>query len=149
MSVTPPPAGGGRPGPASLSVVVLSGDFERVHYALVLASGALAIGTPVTLFFTLGATRALLAGPAGRPGWHDLAGDPVATDALHAERGIGRFEELLAACAALGARLILCEMGVRALGVEGAALRPDLAVDVAGVVTMLATVKPGGSIVTL
>ena len=59
--------------PDKLSVLVLSGQFERVHYALVMTSAAAAIGTPSTLFFTDQALRALIAdGPDG-PGWRTPA----------------------------------------------------------------------------
>ena len=45
--------------PEKLSLIVQSDDFDRVHYALVLASAALATGKPVTLLFAMAATRAL------------------------------------------------------------------------------------------
>ena len=48
-------------GPEKLSLVVFSGDFEKVHYAFAMASAALAINVPVTLFFYHGS----LAGPGG------------------------------------------------------------------------------------
>ena len=44
-----------------LSVVLLSGDFARVHYGLCMASAAAALERPVTLFITLGALRAFMA----------------------------------------------------------------------------------------
>ena len=59
--------------PDKLSIAVFSGDFTRVHYALVMASGALAINRPVTVFFTMEASRALLAGDDIDQGWHGLA----------------------------------------------------------------------------
>jgi peroxiredoxin family protein len=51
-----------------LSVVLLSGDFERVHYALCLASAAAALERPVTLFVTLG----------GR-GWSRASSEPTSS----------------------------------------------------------------------
>ena len=39
--------------PRKLSLVVFSGSFEKVHYALVMASAALASGREATLFFTM------------------------------------------------------------------------------------------------
>ena len=53
-----------------LSLMVFSGDFARVHYALVMASSAAAINVPVTVFFTMKATHAVLADEGG----HDLTG---------------------------------------------------------------------------
>ena len=54
--------------PKKLSLVVFSGTYEKVHYALVMASAALASGRDVTLFFTMDASRALFA-PSG---WRHL-----------------------------------------------------------------------------
>ena len=47
-------------GPDKLSLVVFSGEFDKVHYALVMASGAQASNRETTLFFTMGACHALL-----------------------------------------------------------------------------------------
>lgn len=129
-------------GPRGLSLIVFSGQFERVHYALVLASAAAALGKPATLFFTGDALKAL-GRPAcdGAPGWHALNGkepQPAAVvDARHARLGVATFEELLTACRQMGVRFIVCEMGLRAEGLTMADLRADLAIEGAGVVTLL------------
>ena len=36
-----------------LSLIVFSGDYDRVHYAFVIASSAAATGRRVTMFFTM------------------------------------------------------------------------------------------------
>jgi peroxiredoxin family protein len=131
-----------------LSIVLLSGSFERVHYGLCMASTAAALERPVTLFVTLGALRALVAQDAdGRPGWMDLpaaeepAGSEVADggalDARHRARGVAGFEELLQACATLNVEFMACEMGLRALGLEPAALRSDVRLERGGLATLL------------
>ena len=100
--------GDGRP--ERLSLIVYSGTFERVHYALVLASAAAAVGIPATLFFTMEASRALLRlGDDGAPAWRRLpAGESEdgerghlggAVDDRNLARGVAGFEELLSACA--------------------------------------------------
>ena len=134
-----------------LSIIVFSGDFDRVHYALVTAAAAAATNRRVTLFFTMGASRALLAADAdGRPGWHKLAGSPggpsaADMDARYGASGVATFDELIAACAALGTTFMICEMGLRALDLEGAALRPDIAVAAGGVVTFLNDAEADGA----
>jgi peroxiredoxin family protein len=134
---------GGSP-PDKLSLVVFSGDFERVHYALVLAAGAVASNKPVTLFFTMGAARALMKDQ----GWHRLPSAEAACaaemDRLFAQRGIGTFEELLQACQALGAVFMVCEMGLKALGLDAADLRSDITIKPGGVVTFLADASKDG-----
>lgn len=120
-----------------LAIIVFSGDFERVHYALVLATAAAAIGGRATLFFTGEALLALTAGD----GWRRLAAAGGAigeeTDCRYRARGVAGFGELIEACGVLGVRVIACEMGLRVLGLAAADLRPDLAIEVAGAVTFL------------
>lgn len=139
-------------GLAKLSVLVLSGRFERVHYALVMASAAVAIGIPTTLFFTNAALHALTSDADG-PGWRALAADGGrdggAVDDARRARGVAGFEELLAACAELGVRLIACEMGLRAVGLAAADLRADVPIEVAGAVTFLADAAAAGAMLTL
>lgn len=113
-------------GPDRLSITVFSGDYARVHYALVLASAAAATGRPVTLFFTMEATRALT------PGWADPEKEKACSD-----KGIGTFEELLAACVELDVTFMVCEMGRRAAGVDPAELRLDVPVSEGGAVTFM------------
>jgi peroxiredoxin family protein len=140
-----------------LSVVLLSGSFERVHYALCIASTAAALERPVTVFVTLGALHAFVAADSdGRPGWmglpvaDDLAdpkiSDGGALDARNQVRGVAGFEELLQACRALDVEFMACEMGLRALGLEPGALRADLAVQEGGLATLLAR---GGQTIVL
>lgn len=132
-----------------LCIVLLSGSFERVHYALCMASAAAALERPVTLFVTLGALRALLAADAqGRPGWMALpatdqpAGsalaDGAALDARNRARGVAGFEELLESCTALGVEFMVCEMGLRTEGLTPDALRSDIRLQPGGLATLLA-----------
>jgi peroxiredoxin family protein len=129
-----------------VSLVVFSGGFERVHYALATAAAAAASNRAATLFFTMGAARALV---AEGPGWHRLPAeegtDAAATDALFRARGIGGFEELLEACVALGVRVMVCEMGLKALGIDPAALRADVPLTPGGLVTFLADASKHGA----
>jgi peroxiredoxin family protein len=70
-------------------------------------------------------------------------------DALNRERGVGDFETLLQACVELGARFIVCEMGLRSLGITRAELRSDVPFTVAGIVTLLEETRPGMHLLTL
>ena len=137
-----------RTGPDKLSLVVFSGGFERVHYALVMAAAAVASNTPVTLFFTMGAARALERAAAdGAPGWHRLpceAGGAAEMDADFKRRGVATFEELLEACVLLGVKFMVCEMGLKALGMDPEGLRADIPVSQGGVVTFLADASRDG-----
>ena len=146
-----PPEDPGRP-PDKLSVVVFSGDFERVHYALAMASAAAAVDKPATLFFTMEAIHGLgKRGADGSPGWRRLkcadgtaAGD---RDGDYGRRGVATFEELIGACAQLGVTFMVCEMGLRAIGLEPGDLRDDIAIAQGGTVTFLNDASAHGSMV--
>ena len=138
--------------PDKLSIVVFSGDFDKVHYALVLATGAAAIGKAVTLFFTMEASRALLKPAAdGAPAWRGLpVGSPLWADAGAMDddfraRDLATFEELLTACPELGVKFLVCEMGLKAMDLERADLRDDIPIDDGGVVTFVTDASAAGA----
>ncbi len=137
--------------PEKLSIVVFSGAFDRIHYALVMAAAAAASNTPVTLFFTMWAGRALeRPGADGTPAWHRLPASQgeataAAMDAQFRERGVATFEELLEACVALDVRFMVCEMGLQALGMDADGLRPDVPLTKGGVVSFLADASRDGA----
>jgi len=139
--------------PEKLSIVMFSGDFDKIHYGLVMASAAVATDTPVTLFFTMEATRALLRpGADNMPAW---AMQPVSTglesggdmDANLQERGVADFETLLSACLELGAHFMVCEMGLKAMDLKRSELRPDIPFEIGGVVTFLNDAKKDGAVI--
>ena len=74
-----------------LGILLLDGGHERAHYALVMASGAAALGRDVVLFATNGGCRLLLADCP-------LLQDP--REAHLASRGVAGVSTLLAAIAA-------------------------------------------------
>jgi peroxiredoxin family protein len=124
-----------------LSVILRAGDYESAHYALALASAAVAVGKPAVLFFTMAGIHALMGPPPPLDDWQ--------RDALYQARGVGDFETLLQACIELGARFIVCEMGLRALGIDATQLRSDVPFTVAGIVTLLEETRPGMHLVSL
>ena len=124
-----------------VSVILRSGDYESAHYALALASAALAVNKPAVLFFTMGGIGALMGPPPQLEDWQ--------RDERNRVRGVGDFETLLSACVELGARFIVCEMGLRSLGLETSSLRRDIPCTIAGIVTLLEETKPGMHLVTL
>ena len=118
-----------------LSIIVRSGKYEDVHYALAMAAAALAVNKPAVLFFTMSGIHALMGAPPPLDGWD--------RDAINRQRGVGDFETLLQACVELGARFIVCEMGLRSLAIDRTTLRADVPFTVAGIVTLLEETKPG------
>ncbi|NQW01860.1 MAG: DsrE/DsrF/DrsH-like family protein [Rhodospirillales bacterium] len=141
--------------PDKLSIVVYDHHFDKVHYALVMAAAAAAIGKPVTLFFTMGACRALLANPpAEAPAWSQMPlsdgpGTGGERDQLYRDKGVAGFEELISACAALEAVFMVCEMGLQATGMKDLKLRDDLNIEISGVVTFLNDASKDGAVFTI
>jgi peroxiredoxin family protein len=129
-----------------LSIIVRSGDYESAHYALALAAAAVAVNKPAVLFFTMGGIRALMGPP---PSSENGGLDDWSRDAQNRARGVGDFETLLQACVELGARFIVCEMGLRSLDIAKEQLRSDVPVTIAGIVTLLEETKPGMHLLTL
>ncbi len=130
--------------PDKLSIVVFSGDFERVHYAFSMAAASAAVDRPATLFFTMEAIRALAKPTAdGAPGWTAIPG--AARDAEFAARGVATMETLIESCAALGVTVLVCEMGLRAAGLAMADLRGDLDYAEGGIVTFLNDTSASGA----
>jgi len=119
-----------------LSLVIHSGDYSRMHYALVMASAAVAIGKPVTILFAGTSVRA-------------LAKTYVKPDEDHRIKAlrVAGFEELLAACRDLGARMLVCETALALCELKPAQLRGDLNLEVAGAVTFLNDASAGGDMV--
>jgi len=131
--------------PSKLSIVVFSGDFDKVHYALVMASAAVASNTPVTLFFTMWAGRAL----ERDQGWRRMkcsdGNSAESMDAGFKAQNVADFETLLEACVALDVSFMVCEMGLKALGMDPDGLRSDVPVAKGGVVTFLADASKDGA----
>ncbi len=121
------------PAPEKLSLIIQSGDRERVYYALVMAAAALAIGKPVTLFFTMDGTHALTRNWIG--------------DSEEAERhgaGIADMEELMSSCIELKGRFMVCETGLRAAGLQFGDLREDIPVEQGSAVSFLSDASRHG-----
>ena len=121
-----------------LGLLLLSGSHDRAHYAFVLASGAAALGRSVVIFAT---NRGCLGLSTDWSGLEDSSRD-VRIQAA----GVAGLDELREATIELGVRLIACEAGLRAEGIDPASLLPQ--VTVAGVVTFLEAVG-GGQVITL
>ncbi|MFC7554162.1 hypothetical protein ACFQU7_21075 [Pseudoroseomonas wenyumeiae] len=94
-------------------MLLRSGGHEAAHYALVVATGAAAVGRPVVLFATNGGCRLLLRQAP-------LLAD--AREALLESRGVAGIATLWEAAAELGIRRIACEAGLRAEAIAPAEL---------------------------
>ena len=116
----------------ALGILLTDGSHERAHYALVVATGAAALGRVVTLFATNGGCRLFLRHVP-------LRDDP--REARITARGVAGIGTLLEAAAELGVRRIACEAGLRAEALADVPLAAG--VEVAGIATFLEAVGTG------
>ncbi|MFA5206566.1 MAG: DsrE/DsrF/DrsH-like family protein, partial [Lentisphaeria bacterium] len=137
VAETAPPAGGAK----KKTIVVFSGDLDRVLAAFVIANGAVAMGSPVTMFFTFWGLNALRkAGPqAGGKGIVDRMFGlmmPKGPGALKLSKmnflGAGtammkwvmrrkqapNLPDLIAQARAAGVRLVACTMSMDVMGLK-------------------------------
>jgi peroxiredoxin family protein len=129
--------------PDKLSIIVFSGDYDRIHYALAMASSAVAIDRAVTLFFTMDGIRALMRADAeGAPDWSGREAD-------YAAKKIGTVGEMLSACIELGAIFMVCEMGLRATGIDERDLRDDITIATGGIVAFLNDASRHGQMIMI
>ena len=117
---------------------MLSGSHDRAHYAFVMAASAAALGRTVVIFATNRGCLGLASD------WSGL--DESSRDARIRAAGVVGLDELREAAQELGVRLIACEAGLRAEGIDSARLLPS--VEIAGVATFLSAVG-GGQVISL
>ena len=148
----------GHPPLDKLSIIIYSGYYDKIHYALVMAAGAAAIGRPVTLFFTMGACHALKPSDSnGNPTWRilplsenhnsEMTALGGSLDDRYATKNVGTFDELLQSCIQLGVTFMVCEMGLEVEGLRGVTLRADIPFQKGGVVTFLNDTSKDGAVI--
>lgn len=131
------------PDPGTLGVLLLSGEYERAHYAFMLAVAAAAVGRRVVLFATNDGCHALALDWSGLRG----PGRPAAErDGEVRARGVAGLDELRAAAGELGVTLSVCDSGLRMSGVTAGELVAG--VEVTGIPAFLSATS-GGQLITL
>jgi peroxiredoxin family protein len=153
-----------------LSLIVFSGDFDKTIAAYTLASGALAVGYEVNLFFTFWGLNGikvkqgrafigkalldrffnfLMGGrkklPLSRLNFGGIS--PVLMTGMMRKNNVATLEELLEATKALGGNFYACEMAMHILGVKKEDLIPEVK-KVLGVATFL-ELSEGGQVLFL
>lgn len=150
---------------SKLSIICMSGDFDKAIAIFTLASGAAAVNYEVNLFFTFWGLdiikkkqgrgfigkgilarffNFLLGGrnnlPLSRLNFAGLS--PVLMTGLMKDRNVATLPELFDAARALGVNFYACEMAMHVLGLERDDFIPDVK-DILGVATFLELSKGG------
>jgi peroxiredoxin family protein len=124
------PAGDGE----KMTIIVHSGDLDKVYSALILANGALAMGMEASLFFTFwGLMRlkkgCLEKGPLSKMNFLGL-GKLMVKRRMQQAR-VASLERMISDFKELGGRIIACDMTMDIMGIKPEDLRQDL-IDVYG-----------------
>jgi len=140
------------------TIIVLSGDFDKVFAAFILASGAAAAGMETTLFFTFWGLNAIskgnktgasfigkMIGRMNRGGLGRLnpskfsfggMGKKIFRNMM-AKKGVSSLEELLQTCIDLDVHLLACKMSMDVMEIT----REDLIDEVEDVVGVAKAIK--------
>jgi peroxiredoxin family protein len=133
-----------------VTIIVHSGDMDKVYSALIIGNGALAMGMEASLFFTFWGLQRLKKGglekgPLSKMNMLGLGKWMVKRKMRQA--GVASMERLLKDFKELGGKILACDMTMEIMGIKKEDLRDDLISDYCAVGTYLTEAR--GSKVTL
>ena len=112
-----------------LTIVVHSGDMDKIYSALIIANGALSMGMEASLFFTFWGLQRLQRGglekgPLSK--MHMLGiGKSMIKQRMN-KANVSSLERLIQDFKELGGKIIACEMTMEIMGIKKEDLREDL-----------------------
>jgi peroxiredoxin family protein len=126
------------------TIIVHSGDMDKVYSALIIANGALAMGMEASLYFTFwGLQRlkkgSLEKGPLSK--MHILGLGKWMVKRKMKKAGVASLERLLANFRELGGKILACDMTMEIMGIKKESLRDDLISDYCAVGTYIAEAR--------
>jgi peroxiredoxin family protein len=133
-----------------ITIIVHSGDMDKVYSALIIGNGALAMGMEASLFFTFWGLQRLKKGglekgPLSKMNMLGLGKWMVKRKMKQA--GVASMERLLKDFKELGGKILACDMTMEIMGIKKENLRDDLISDYCAVGTYLTEAR--GSKITL
>ena len=126
------------------TIIVHSGDMDKVYSALIIANGALAMGMEVSLYFTFWGLQRLKKGilekgPLSK--MHILGLGKWMVKRKMKKAGVASLERLLADFRELGGKILACDMTMEIMGIKKESLRDDLISDYCAVGTYIAEAR--------
>lgn len=106
--------------PDKMTLIVHSGDMDKIYSALILGNGALAMGMEVTLFFTFWGLQRLKKGGLGKgplSKMHFLGLGKWMIQRRMKKANVTSLERLMADFKELGGKIIACDMTMDIMGV--------------------------------
>lgn len=122
------------------TIVLHSGDMDKVYSALIIGNGALGMGMDATIFFTFwGLERlkkgALEKGPLSKMNFFGLGKWMV--ERKMKQKNVASLEKLLQDFKEMGGKILACDMTMEIMGIKAEDLRQDLIGDYCAVGTFV------------
>jgi peroxiredoxin family protein len=122
------------------TIIVHSGDMDKVFSALIIGNGALAMGIEASLFFTFWGLQRLKKGglekgPLSK--MHMLGLGKWMVKRKMKKAGVASLEKLLQDFKELGGKILACDMTMAIMGIKKEDLRDDLISDYCAVGTYI------------
>jgi len=127
-----------------VTIIVHSGDMDKVYSAFIVANGALAMGMEASLFFTFWGLQRLKKGglekgPLSK--MHMLGLGKWMVKRRMKKAGAASLERLLKDFHELGGKILACDMTMQIMGIKKEDLRDDLISDYCAVGTYIDEAK--------
>jgi len=122
------------------TIIVHSGDMDKVYSALIIANGALSMGMEASLYFTFWGLQRLKKGglekgPLSK--MHMFGLGKWMVNRKMKKVGVAPLEKLIQDFKELGGKILACDMTMDIMGVKKEDLRDDLIEDYCGVGTYM------------
>lgn len=118
------------------TIVVQSGDYDKLYSAMIIANGALSMGMETTLFFTFWGLERLKKGglPKGPLSKMNFLGlGKLFMKMKMKKAGVEPLEKMMEDFKILGGKIIACDMTMSVMGIEKKDLNEEVIDDYAGV----------------
>jgi peroxiredoxin family protein len=123
-----------------LSIVVHSGDMDKIYSALIIATGALSMGMEASLYFTFWGLQRLQKGGLEKGSlskMHMLGiGKSMMKQRMN-KANVSSLERLMQDFKELGGKIIACDMTMQIMGIKKEDLREDLITEYGAVGTYI------------
>ena len=119
----------GEPRPQKATIILHSGDMDKMYSALIIGNGALAMGMEVSIYFTFWGLQRLQKsglekGPLSK--MHMLGLGKWMIKQRMKKANVASLERLFQDFKELGGKIIACEMTMEIMGISRKGLREDL-----------------------
>ena len=123
-----------------VTIIVHSGDMDKVYSALIIANGALAMGMEASLYFTFWGLQRLKKGGLDRgplSKMHMLGLGKWMVKRKMQKVGVVSLDKLLQDFKELGGKILACDMTMEIMGIKKEDLRDDLITEYCAVGTYM------------